>query len=201
MKHGRDISKLNNKDAGELCSRIREEASEEAELLLCKAEKERERILLTASEEARIKTQEILQAAEKDIAAGKDRIFSTINMEKKRIYLEAKSLFIANVIEAVKREAEIFRDNKDYIKFLRAAILEGIGIIDDKEAQVLYSRLDESRISQIDNLPVEFKVSDFNDIGVIVQSRDGRFLFDNRFPARLKRLYDEIYVKLLKEGF
>ena len=50
-------------------------------------------------------------------------------------------------------------------------------------------------------MPVEFKKSDFSEIGVIVQSQDGRLLFDNRFSARLKRAYDEIYMKLLKEAF
>ena len=122
-------------------------------------------------------------------------------MEKRRVCLEAKSLFIEDVIAAVKREAENFRGSKDYVKFLREAILEGIKIVDDRKVQVFYSHLDEKAISQVGDLPVEFKRSDFGEIGVIVQSQDGRLLFDNRFSARLKRSYDEIYVKLLKEAF
>jgi vacuolar-type H+-ATPase subunit E/Vma4 len=201
MKNKRDVSKISGENAEEICSRIRGESSEEAEFLLGKAHKERERILSEASGQARARTQAILSAAEKETARTKDRIFSTVTMEKRRAYLEAKSLFIADVVAAVKREAEDFRGSKDYVKFLREAVLEGIKIVDDKKAQVFYSHIDEGPISQVSDLPAEFKKSDFGEIGVIVQSQDGRLLFDNRFSARLKRAYDKIYTKLLKEAF
>ncbi|MFA5085116.1 MAG: V-type ATP synthase subunit E family protein [Candidatus Omnitrophota bacterium] len=201
MKSKKDISKINNANAEEICSRIREESSEDAESLLGKAHKERERILSEASREAQVKAQAILSAAEKETGEKKARIFSTIAIERRRVDLEARSLFIADVITAVKREAENFRGSPDYAKFLREAILEGVRIIDDKRAQVFYSHFDEGVISRFSDLPVEFKKSDFAEMGVIVQSQDGRLLFDNRFSARLKRAYDEIYIKLLKEAF
>ncbi|MDP3730262.1 MAG: V-type ATP synthase subunit E family protein [Candidatus Omnitrophota bacterium] len=195
------ILKMSGERAEEICSRIREESSEEAELLLGKANKERERILSEASKEADARAGTILSAAEKEAADKRERAFSTVTMEKRRVDLEARSLFIEDVIAAVKREAEKFRGSPDYVKFLREAILEGVGIIDDKKAQVFYSHLDEGVIAQFNDLDVEFKIGDFNDIGVIVQSQDDRLLFDNRFSARLKRAYDEIYMKLLKEAF
>lgn len=201
MKSKKDVSKINGKNAEEICSRIREESSEEAEFLLGKAHKERERILSEASKEAQGRARAVLSAAEKEIAQMRKRIFSTVTMEKRRVRLEAKSLFIADVIAAVNREAGNFRSGGDYVKFLREAILEGIKVIDDKKAQVFYSHLDEGVISRLSDLPAEFKKSDFGEIGVIVQSQDGRLLFDNRFSARLKRAYDEIYMKLLKEAF
>ena len=197
----KDASKINSENAEEICSMIRAESSEEAKLLLDKAHKERERILSEASREAQRRTRAVLLAAEKDAEMKRARIFSTIIMEKRRVDLEAKSLFIADVIAAVKREAENFRGSLDYVKFLREAVLEGIKIVDDKKTQVFYSHLDEGPISRFNDLPVEFKKSDFSEIGVIVQSQDGRLLFDNRFSARLKRAYDEIYMKLLREAF
>jgi len=42
--------------------------------------------------------------------------------------------------------------------------------------------------------------SDFKDLGVIINSADGRMMFDNRFSARLERIYDDIYMELLKEA-
>jgi vacuolar-type H+-ATPase subunit E/Vma4 len=197
----KDVSKINSENAEEICSRIREESAEEAEFLLGKAHKERERILLEASGEARAQARAILLAAEKEVAGKREKIFSTVTMEKRRVDLEAKSLFIADVIAAVKREAENFRGGGDYVKFLREAILEGIKIVDDKKPQVFYSHLDEGLISRLKDLPADFKKSDFGEIGVMVQSQDGRLLFDNRFSARLKRAYDEIYMKLLKGAF
>jgi len=201
MKNKKDVSKVNGENAEMICSRISEESSEEAGLLLGKAHKERERILSEALREAQARTRAILLAAEKEVAQKRERIFSTVTMEKRRVALEAKSLFIADVIAAVKREAESFRGNNDYVKFLRDAVLEGIKIVDDKNAQVFYSHIDEGAISRIKDLPVEFKKGDFAEIGVMVRSQDGRLLFDNRFSARLKRAYDEIYMKLLKEAF
>ncbi len=201
MKNKKEVSKISGENADEICSRIREESSGEAELLLGKAHKESERILFEASKSALAEAGAIFSAAEKESAENRERIFSTVSILKRRVDLEAKGLFIADVVEAVKREAESFRGNKDYVQFLREAVLEGIKIVDDKRPQVFYSHLDEAAISQISDLPVEFKKSDFGEIGVIVQSQDGRLLFDNRFSARLKRVYDEIYMKLLKEAF
>lgn len=197
----RDISKINIENADEICSSIRDESSEEERILLGKAEKEKERILSEAAGEAKRQADAISSAAQKEIELIKEKIFSTVAMEKKRVSLEGKSLFASDVITAVNREAEKFRAGKDYTRFIRGAILEGIGVVDDEKAQVFYSHLDEAVISSIKDIPAEFKSSDFNEIGVIVQSRDGRLLFDNRFSARLKRAYDEIYIKLIKEAF
>jgi vacuolar-type H+-ATPase subunit E/Vma4 len=201
MNNKKDVSKVNGENAEKICSRINEESSTEASFLIEKAKKERERILSEASKEAFVQSGVILSAAEREAARERERIFSTVTMEKRRISLEAKSLFITDVITAVNKETENFRANKDYAPFLREAILEGVRIVDDKRAQVFYSHLDEAVISGIKDLSVEFKRSDFNEIGVIIQSQDGRLLFDNRFSARLKRAYDGIYMKLLKEAF
>jgi Archaeal/vacuolar-type H+-ATPase subunit E len=201
MKNKKEISKISAENADEICSRIREESSVEADLLLGKAHKERERILSEASKAARAEAGAILVVSEKESAENRERIFSTVSILKRRADLEARALFIADVIEVVKREAESFRGDKDYVKFLREAVLEGIKVVDEKRPQIFYSHLDEAAISQISDLPVEFKKSDFSEIGVIAQSQDGRLLFDNRFSARLKRAYDEIYMKLLKEAF
>lgn len=201
MKNKKDLSKINGENADKICSKVREASDAEAELLLEKAHKERERILAEAAAEARLKAQSIISLVEKDIAQKRDKIFSTVNMEKKRISLEARSLFVSDVISLVRQEAEKFRQDPGYAKFLKDAILEGVKVVDDKKAQVFYSGLDEALISQMKDLGVEFKKSDFSEPGVIVQAKDGRSLFDNRFSARLKRLYDDIYVKLLKEAF
>ena len=201
MKTKKEVLKTSSENADEICSKIREESSEEAQLILSKADKEKGRILSEASKGAESNAQAILSAAEKAMEQNRERIFSTVTMEKRRVHLEAESLFIDDVIAAVKREAENFRGSKDYVNFLREAILEGIKVVDSEKAQVFYSRLDEEAISQISDLSVKFKKSDFVDIGVMVQSEDNRLLFDNTFSAKLRRAHDEIYSKLLKEAF
>jgi vacuolar-type H+-ATPase subunit E/Vma4 len=201
VKAKKDVLKTSGENAREICSMIMEESSEEARLILSKAEKEKNRVLSEASRKAEDSSKVILSDAEKEIERNRERIFSTVNMEKRKVRLETKSLFADDVIAAVKREAENFRSSGDYVKFLREAVLEGLKVIGSKRAQVFYSRLDEEAIAQISDLSVEFKKSDFVDIGVMVQSEDNRLLFDNTFSAKLRRVHDEIYSKLLKEAF
>ena len=197
----KDLLKKSGENADKICSSIRDESGKEAKLLLDKAHKERDRILSEASQEARNKTSVIVSAAEKEITREKEKASSNVTMEKRRVSLEAKSLFIADVIAVVKKRAESFRGSNEYAKFLRAAILEGIKIVDDKRVKVFYSHIDEGMMAQFGDLPAEFEKSDFDEAGVIVQSQDGRLLFDNRFSARLNRAYDEIYMNLLREAF
>jgi vacuolar-type H+-ATPase subunit E/Vma4 len=48
---------------------------------------------------------------------------------------------------------------------------------------------------------LKFNKADFSDLGVIVNSIDGRIMYDNRFLARLERVKEEVYMELLKESF
>ena len=202
MKNKKDASKIKVENADKICLKIRDESSQEEQAILDKARKERERILSEAALDAEKQLKAIIAAADERIAQKRERILSIVNMEKKRVRLEGRDLFVEEVMAAVKKEAENFRANgKDYSKFLKEALEESIEVVDDKKAQVFYSQLDEEAISFAGSLQVELKKCDFKDIGVIVQSSDGRLLFDNTFTARLKRAYYDIYGKLLKEVF
>jgi len=66
---------------------------------------------------------------------------------------------------------------------------------------VFIKDVEEKSTAEFKKISLEFKKSDFGDIGVIVQARSGRRIYDNRFSARLKRAHDEIYMSLLKEVF
>ena len=203
----RDIySKIKIEDAEEICRRIKEEARSQARDILEKAQKEKERILDEALKEAEDKKQANLKKLEKEQEKAKQRIFSAINIEKKRLLLEEKSRFIEDVLNSVKEMAKEFRSTNGHKVFLEQAILQGISIIDQDEADVFYSSLDEKIleddfVKNIEKLcqarfnrkiSLHFKKSDFKDIGVIVQSVDERLIYDNRFLARLKRAYDGI---------
>ena len=200
MNNKDDVSKVNIDNADEICSKIKEESSEEAGSILAKAHKEKERLLFEASKAAQEQASRILQDNDEKIKNATEKAFSIINMEKRKISLEGKSLFVDDVIAAVKKEAENYRANANYEKFLKEAILEGVMIIGETNVQVFYSPLDEDLIARFKNIPVEFKKGSFLDLGVTVQSPDGRVSFDNTFSARLKRAYDEIYVNLLREA-
>ena len=209
----RNNQEIHRENAEEICRKIKEDADREIKETLERAKKAAAITLGEARLEAERRRQELLKEFDKESQLLKERIFSTINLERKRIILEEKNRLIEDVFEKVKKEAETFRGNKDYRNFLKRAILEGIDIIDTENIDILYSFLDENiiaggfmddiksicRTKGNGNVSLQIKKSDFKDIGVIAQSRDGHLIYDNRFLARLQRAYDGLYLGLLKE--
>ena len=107
------------------------------------------------------------------------------------------------MLAELKNVAAAFRQTREYTTFLQSAINEGARVINTQEVTVVYSPLDEKIMNDNFKNKGKYKLlkGDFNDLGVIVQSVDGRLLFDNRLAARLKRKYDEIYSQLIAEAF
>ena len=199
-------SKAKIEDAGEICRKIVEDATAQADSILASAEKERSKILEEANHEAENKKKESLKKNDIEIEKTKQKIFSTLNLEKKKLFLEEKSRFIETALEKVKEIASEFRKDPGYKAFLEKAISEGVEVIGEGEVSVLYSALDEKIIKEdliknIKGISLEFKKCDFKDIGVIMQSKDARLIYDNTFSARFRRMYDDIYMDLLKGAF
>ncbi|MBU1912152.1 MAG: hypothetical protein KKB22_01280 [Candidatus Omnitrophica bacterium] len=194
-------SKVRIEDAEEITRRIIEDASSQADSLLVSAKKESSRILEEANQEAEFRKKEILKKSEIEIEKMKQKIFSTLNLEKKKLFLEEKSRFIESILEKVKLLAMEFRKDPGYKEFLEKAILEGSKVVAEEEVEVLYSALDEKIIKDINIAKARFKKSDFKDMGIIVQSNDSRLIFDNTFSARFKRMHEDIYMDLLKGVF
>ena len=199
-------SKAKIEDAGEICRKIVEDATAQADSILASAEKERSKILEEASHEAENKKREALKKNDIEIEKTKQKIFSTLNLEKKKLFLEEKSRFIETALEKVREIAAEFRKDPGYKAFLEKAISEGVEVIGEGEVSVLYSALDEKIIKEelvknMKGVSLEFKKCDFKDIGVIMQSKDSRLIYDNTFSARFKRMHDDIYMDLLKGAF
>ncbi len=204
------LNQLNSENAEAIFRKIREDAEAEAANLLERAQKEAQRMIKDAGLEAQRQKESQLKVLEKEAAQIKERAVSSLNLEKKRRILNERSRFVEAVLEAVKAKAEAFRRSAEYAHFLEKAVLEGIEVIAEDEIEVFYSYLDEAIFSEAFIKKIEknldkrhklkFTKSDFRDPGVIVDSSDGRMLYDNRFLGRLKRVYDEVYMELLKEA-
>jgi len=194
-------SKVKVEDAEEICRRITEDAASQADVMFMGAKKEKARILEEANLEAETKKKEILKRNELEIDKIRQKIFSTLNLEKKKLFLEEKGRFVETILEKVTETAMEFRKDPGYRAFLEKAIAEGIAVLGEAEVEVMYSGLDEKIIKDIQVKGTQFKKSDFKDTGVIVQSKDSRLIYDNRFSARFKRLHDEISMELLRGNF
>jgi len=121
-------------------------------------------------------------------------------------------------VDKVLAEITALKDNwrrgRSYHEFLLAAVVEGMRVLEAAPAVVYYSCEDEHIFNQEfikkiiercnaamhKQCDITFNKSDFKEPGVIVNSRDGRMMYDNRFSARLERMYDELYMELMKEA-
>jgi vacuolar-type H+-ATPase subunit E/Vma4 len=202
-------------DAQAICSKIKEEAAYQISDILARAKKEADTVLNLTLAEVASRRDRVVKDADRHIARARDRILSTIALEKKKIVLDEKNKFAQEVLAQVKVVADEFRSSKEYASFLKRAILQGARVIDSERIGILYSPLDNKIITDDfmreagafvinklkKNFVFTFSASDFSDIGVVMQSHDGRCSYDNRFSSRLKRIQDEVYTRLLKEAF
>jgi len=209
------LNKKNLENADAICEKIRQDAEYETQNLLSDSRKKAEKILAVAKAEAEKKRLELEQETDKEVQRIKDRIFSTLNLEKKRLTLGEKDRFVEAIFEQVRKNAEEFRNSPEYKTFLEKAAIEGIRVIGQPDIEVFCSFLDEhilndGFIKKIEGFCwdvlkqkciVKSRKSDFKDLGIIINSQDGRMMFDNRFLSRLKRSHEDIYMELLKESF
>lgn len=205
--------KENIENAEEIRKKIHEETAYETKEILNRAKTLAKNILNDAKQQAEGNKQDALREFEKKINALRERFFSALNLEKKKIIMGEKNKFIEEVLLELKNQAKNFRSHQEYIPFLKKIILEAIDVIAVKNLEVLYSPLDEkiindSFIKEAKSLcqnksnqetVLKFTKSDFDDIGFIVQSADGRLIYDARFASRLKMAQDDIYMDLLRK--
>jgi vacuolar-type H+-ATPase subunit E/Vma4 len=207
------VNPLNIENAEAICAKIQQDADAEVKQLLERARSQAQSVLDEARASSQTAKDAALQSLDKEIEKLKDRILSTLNLEKKRLLLDGKQSFVENVLAEVNRKAGVFRNDSAYGEFLVQAIVEGVRVIEATSVVVYYSVIDEhifsdSFVKKISGLcagalskpcSLTLNKSDFKDLGVIINSEDGRMMYDNRFGARLERAYDEIYMELLKE--
>ena len=205
---------MNQENALSICKQIDKDAENEVNKLLERARSEVQDILAQAKAESQARTAAAQRENEKEIEKDKDRILSTLNLEKKRLILEGKQSLVEKVLAGIRQKAVRFRGDRLYGEFLVKGVLEGMRVLDVANAVVYYAAVDEhifnsdfvkkltDRCSAVMHTPcvLKFTKSDFKDLGVIINSMDGRMMYDNRFSARLERMYDDIYMALLKEA-
>jgi len=199
-----------------IIKRIRDESSGEAQSVIAAAKDEADKLLRQASDEAEGKRAQILSEARSEIEKARERVFSTLALDKKRLLLEEKDRFIRQVLAAVSEQARRFRGSPGYDQFLYKAVAEGAKVIGETRLEIRYASSDEKMFASGDfiaglgafcrkatgkDLTFIYTKSDFDEPGVVVLSPDGRIQFDNRFSSRLSRLEEAIYARLLKESF
>lgn len=202
-------------NAEEICKRILTEADSQAEMILERARQEAALILDRARKDAEIKKDGIFKESQGRIEKLKEKITSSISFEKRKTILREKDAFLRRIFESVNELALNYRNAQGYSHFLKKIIVKGAEIIGTSEIDIFYSFLDEKIIS--DDLKREitqacrerlngeydlrFQSAEFQDIGVLMKSRDGRVVCDRRFQSLFETIREEAYMRLLKEVF
>ncbi|MCM8768918.1 MAG: V-type ATP synthase subunit E family protein [Candidatus Omnitrophica bacterium] len=197
-----------------ICQAILQEAEHEARDILERARRQAEKIKESGRTKAEKEREKLWSEYEKEKNYLKQRYFSSLELEKKKIRLKEKGMVIKKVQEKIHSLAFDFRSRPDYLNFFIHCVEEGAKVLDQDKIIVFYSPADHSllvpemteeitRICQsVRNrlTEVSFSPGNFSEIGVIVQSADGRIIFDNRFSARMKRHQEEIWKDLTEEN-
>ncbi len=208
-----DYSNENIANAEEIRKKIHEETDYETKEILNRVKTAAANILNDAREQAEKNKTDGLLMLEKKISAIKERFFSALNLEKKRVAMGEKSKFIEEVFLELANCAAAFRHQQEYPQFLKRIILEATDVIDAKSLEVLYSPLDEKTINDTfaneakkicqnklnQEILLKFTKGNFDDIGFIVQSPDGRLIYDARFAPRINLMREDIYMDLLRK--
>jgi vacuolar-type H+-ATPase subunit E/Vma4 len=199
--------------AREICAKIRQESESEASSLIEKARHSADGITREAEEQAAAQRQRLMKDAEARLKRSRENLVSTLTLAKKKLFLKGIGIVMEKAVAAVEAEAQAFRSHREYPTFLKKAIVEGAGVIDQEYIDVYYASLDERLITPEliketnayathkhgRQFVFAFHAADFKDIGVILQSQDGHLIFDNRFAARLRRMRTEMGMGLFKE--
>ncbi len=201
------------KNFEEIRRQIQLDVAREAKEIIEQAKKEADEIIKKTNREIEKRKQEASIELDRQTAIIKQKILSGINLEKKKISLGEKNKLIEEIFSQIKLEAEVFRRSAEYSDFLKKTVAEAVKIIDSASLDVLYSPLDEKIVSAEfqketvdfyrsktgEDISLSFVKGDFKDIGFIIQSKDGKVIFENTFLARLRRAYDDIYMELLRK--
>ena len=199
VNHGETIVARINEEAAHLCAKLLEEARQASRSLL---------------EEARAKAKASSAAIDQDsdtrVGEIKERIFSALNLEKRKISLAAKDDFARLVLGRLDSlAADLRKDRNAYRQFLIETIARGARILEAPSIIAMYSFLDEDVLkdegfftelsARAPGCRLELKKSDFTDIGLLLSTSDALTLYDNRFQARLKRALPEVYQGIIEK--
>jgi vacuolar-type H+-ATPase subunit E/Vma4 len=202
---------MTNHDSPEiLCEEILTDARRDSEEILQRAQQEAEALLARAAAEADRARLERLDQARAEAAHGKELILATVSIEAARLSLAR----VETLLDAVREEAEgrlKSRDGFDYRESVVFLAADAVGRmagetfvirLPEEDRALLGDGLAEEIASRAGRSPVRVTVSYEPTVtggGPIVEDAEGRQMWDNRFPARLERLWPELRRRIAVE--
>jgi len=202
-----------NTSSDVLQKEIQNQSQREAEMILSQADKEAKQILDAARSEAERIRGDIIGKAENQAATIRKKILSGVHLEVKRQTLRVREELLAKIFNGVEERLHAFRKTEGYTDYLQKLVIEGILALDTDTIQILSGDVEkkllshEGVITKIENnvrerigrkIKLNLSKRVLPEGGVVLVSSDERMLFDNRFPARMKRMKNEMRLEAVK---
>jgi len=189
---------------------ILNDARKKAERIIKKAQSDAEKIIERAKKEAEEFRNLTISKANERAEKERIRIFSSLPLEKQRSIRQAQENVMSKAIQQALQKLNN-SDGFDYKQSLKELTIQGALAVDE-ETLVCRIRTKDTPIFTetfvkeiIDALRTKYQKSiivkissddKLQDNGVIIESLDGRKIYNNTYELRLKRKIDEIRLKI-----
>ncbi|RJP57574.1 MAG: hypothetical protein C4541_09890 [Candidatus Auribacter fodinae] len=195
-----------------MCKKILDEAQTEADNAVKKASMMASQRLKLAEQEANSKAAKIIKQAEAESGHIRKKILSSVAVEIQRMSLEKTGAFINQVLRAIDESLQQFAQSKEYVPFLKSAIMEAVVALNSKKASVSIGQNDnlsvikgmipeiEKELDRKYSLKTALTINNqrHSETGVIVTDTDHHVRINNTLEQRLAIQENEIR-KLLHE--
>ena len=191
-------------DPERIVQEVLEKAKKEADSLVKRSLKLKEKRLMIAKEEALKPQAEAEARAKLQAARIKRRILSSTQLEAKRMILSKKEELVVNVFSQAFQKVQQLRKSKSYPDIIFGLIEEAATELGDKKLTVEFDKEDaqiftqkfQADISNKLSCQLYFKEKDIPGGGVVLTS--SHTVFDNSFSARLQRLQTQVREEVLE---
>lgn len=177
----------------QLTDKIKEDAKAEADKIMKEAKEEVAELKDKVNSEIKEKKEKIKEETEKKIEQEKKRIESSANLKIHNLQLRSKEDLIQEAFKKSKEKISEIRDKKRYQKALEKIAEESMEGVEKEDIEMRFSEEDKNVGNKVakkydtevgDSAPIEG--------GIILRTKDGKFVIDNSIERRFERQKQEL---------
>lgn len=190
------------------CQAIFEEGHKEAEKILSQAQADADRIIAEAQRRAEKEFQQQILTERSQAYVKAKQLVDSAELEARKRIITFREQVIQEIFSALERRLMNIRNQTEYPDFLVSIIKEGIDALPGKEFVIELRKEDlelfKKKIEDLGRefaLKIELRASPSMEGGARIYTGDRHLLYDNSFPARLKRREDEIRREIWRKIF
>lgn len=204
---------MQNNSTNRFIQEIREKSEDDAASIIQMANTEAQQILDDAKEKAEANHTDLMKKAEDKASVLRKKIISGAVLEMKSHELRNREKVINRIFKNLSEQLNTLRTKNAYADILKFLIKEGAVAL-ETESIILSAGSYEKKLLTKDvlqkiqqdvntknQLQVSFSISDkeLSEGGVMLESGDGRMVYDNRFSARIHRMNNQMRLVVIQK--